>query len=123
MSERQHLTRIRIWLGLFVAGLLIAGITAFPLEWEASMVSRWLHGSGAWAGTAFPALRAWLDEAARGFAVSHRLYPWLAYGTDWLAFGHITIAVALSFGVIGISPLFLAYQHIRVLETARGGWR
>jgi hypothetical protein len=28
LSERQRLSRIRIWLGLFVAGLLIAGITA-----------------------------------------------------------------------------------------------
>jgi hypothetical protein len=169
MSERQRLSRIRVWLCLFVAGLLVAGITAFPLEWESRILSQWLHGSGAWAGDAFPQIRSWIDQARQGFAVSYRRYPWLAYGTDWLAFGHITIAVAfagpirdpvrnkwvvqfgmiacvlviplaaicgplrgiplfwmpidMSFGVVGIVPLILAYRHIRVLEAsiARSG--
>jgi hypothetical protein len=96
MSERQRLSRIRVWLCLFVAGLLVAGITAFPLEWETRVLSQWLHGSGAWAGDAFPQMRAWIDQARQGFAVSYHRYPWLAYGTDWLAFGHITIAVAFA---------------------------
>ena len=163
MSERQRLSRIRVWLGLFVAGLLIAGVTAFPLEWESRILSQWLHGPGAWAADAFPPARAWIDHVRQGFAVSYHRYPWLAYGTDWLAFGHITIAVAfvgpirdpvrnkwvvqfgmiacvlviplaaicgplrgiplfwmpidMSFGVVGIVPLILAYRHIRVLEA------
>jgi hypothetical protein len=166
VSERQRLSRIRIWLGLFVAGLLIAGITAFPLQWESRVLSQWLHGSGAWAGDFFPPMRAWIDQVRRGFAVSYRSYPWIAYGTDWLAFGHITIAVAfagpirdpvrnkwvvqfgmiacvlviplaaicgplrgiplfwmpidMSFGIVGIVPLLLAYRHIRVLEAGIG---
>jgi hypothetical protein len=96
MSERQRLSRIRIWLWLFVAGLLLAGITAFPLEWESRMLSQWLHGSGTWAGDAFPAMRAWISQVRYGLAVSYHRYPWLAYGTHWLAFGHITIAVAFA---------------------------
>ena len=96
MSERQRLSRIRVWLCLFVAGLLVAGITAFPLGWESRVLSQWLHGSGAWFGDAFPQVRAWIDQASQGFAVSYHRYPWLAYGTDWLAFGHITIAVAFA---------------------------
>jgi hypothetical protein len=164
MSERQRLSRIRIWLWLFVAGLLLAGITAFPLEWESRILSQWLRGSGGWAGDAFPAMHVWIDQVRYGLAVSYHRYPWLAYGTDWLAFGHITIAVAfagpirdpvrnkwvvqfgmiscvmviplaaicgplrsiplfwmpidMSFGVIGIVPLILAYRHIRVLEAS-----
>lgn len=94
LTERQRLARVRVWLGLFVAGLLVAGITAFPLGWETRLASQWLHGPLAPAGNAFPPLRAWIDEAARGFAVSYGRYPWLAYGTDWLAFGHLTIAVS-----------------------------
>lgn len=69
---------------------------AFPLEWESRILSQWLHGSGAWAGDAFPPMRAWIDQVRNGFAVSYHRYPWLAYGTDWLAFGHITIAVAFA---------------------------
>jgi len=96
LSERQRLSRIRMWLGLFVAGLLLAGITAIPLEWETRVLSQWLHGRGGWAGDAFPPLRAWIDQVRYGLAVSYRRYPWLAYGTDWLAFGHITIAIAFA---------------------------
>ena len=164
MGERQRLVHIRFLLGLFVAGLLVAGITACPLGWETRVLDVWLHGSGAWAGDAFPALRVWIDQARDGFAVSYARYPWLAYGTDWLAFGHITIAVAfigplrdpvrnkwvvqfgmiacalvlplaavcgplrgiplwwmpidMSFGVVGVVPLLLAYRHIRALEAA-----
>jgi hypothetical protein len=163
LSEQQRMSRIRMWLGLFMAGLLLAGITAFPLEWETRAASQWLHGSGGWAGDAFPSLRAWIDQVRYGLAISYRRYPWLAYGTDWLAFGHITIAIAfagpmrdpvrnkwvvqfgmiacglvipmaaicgplraippfwmpvdMSFGVVGIVPLMLAYRHIRVLEA------
>jgi hypothetical protein len=96
MSERQRLSRIRAWLWLFVAGLLLAGVTAFPLEWESRVLSQWLHGSGSWAGDAFPAMRGWIDQVRYGLAVSYDRYPWLAYGTDWLAFGHITIAMAFA---------------------------
>ena len=165
MSERQRLSRIRIWLCLFAAGLLLAGITAFPLDPESRMLSQWLHGSGAWVGDSFPAIRAWIDQVRYGLAISYHRYPWLAYGTDWLAFGHITICIAfagpvcnpvrnkwvvqfgmiacvlviplaaicgplrgiplswmaidMSFGVIGLVPLILAYRHIRVLEASR----
>ena len=96
MSERQRLSRIRTWLCLFASGLLLVGMTAVPLEWESRTLSQWLHGSGTWAGDAFPAMRAWIDQARYGLAASYHRYPWLAYGTDWLAFGHITIAIAFA---------------------------
>jgi len=96
MSDWQRLLRIRVWLCLFVAGLLLAGITAFPLAWESRMLSQWLHGSGTWAADSFPAMRAWIDQVRYGLSASYHRYPWLAYGTDWLAFAHITIAIAFA---------------------------
>ncbi|MBO0834882.1 MAG: hypothetical protein J2P28_05090, partial [Actinobacteria bacterium] len=96
MSEQQRLARVRICLSVFVAGLVLAGVTAFPLEWETRMLSQWLHGSGTWAGDSLPAMRAWIDEARYGLAISYHRYPWLAYGTDWLAFGHLTTAIVFA---------------------------
>jgi hypothetical protein len=34
MTKNDHLRRIRFWLGLFIAGLVISGVTAFPLQTE-----------------------------------------------------------------------------------------
>ena len=41
-----------------------------------------------------PGLLAWLNRVHEGLAVNNRAYPFLAYGTDWLAFAHLVIAVA-----------------------------
>jgi hypothetical protein len=94
MTAEQRLRRIRVWLVLFMCGLVVAGVTAFPLAFESRVLADWLRGSGGWAARAFPAMAAWLERAHQGFAVSYARYPFLAYGTDWLGFGHLMIAVA-----------------------------
>lgn len=78
--------RIRFWLILFIIGLALSGLTAFPLEWEVGLLHRWITGPGALAG--------WIDTVYEGLRVSYGLYPFLAYGTDWLAFAHLVIAIA-----------------------------
>jgi hypothetical protein len=35
----------------------------------------------------------WIDHVHEGITRTDREYPFLAYGTDWLAFGHLAIAV------------------------------
>jgi hypothetical protein len=96
MNRQRRLRSIRIWLSLFTAGLVIAGLTAFPLEYETRLMTQWLHGSGSGLAHHVPRLVAWLDLAHQGLADSGDRYPFLAYGTDWLAFGHLTIAVAFA---------------------------
>ena len=89
LRPAHPLTRVRVWLVLFIVGLVLSGVTAFPF---------------------------------------------MAYGTDWLAFAHLVIAVAfwgplrgipwwwqiidMSFGVVGIIPLFFAYRAVRALAAA-----
>jgi hypothetical protein len=94
MSRQQRLRRIRFWLAAFTAGLVVAGLTAFPLEYETRVITDWLAGPGAGVARHFPAMAAWLRYAHQGLAASYSKYPFLAYGTDWLAFGHLMIAVA-----------------------------
>jgi hypothetical protein len=73
-----------------------AGLTAFPLEYETRLAVSWLHGLGRWVAAGFPAHAAWLELAHRGLAASYARYPFLGYGTDWLGFAHLTIAVAFA---------------------------
>ena len=75
------LTRVRLWLVVFVAGLVVSGVTAFPLEAETRLLARVLDGD-------------WFDRVHEAVAHTNDDYPFMAYGTDWLAFAHLVIAVA-----------------------------
>ncbi len=101
--------RIRLWLIVFVVGLLISGVTAFPLVWEVNVLRGWV-GSGSALGAALPALGAWVDVVATGLNDVLARYPFLFYGTDWLAFAHIVIAVAF------IGPLRDPVRNVWVVE-------
>jgi hypothetical protein len=79
------LGKIRFWLGLFVVGLVVSGLTAFPLEWESGVL---LH-------LPMPDFAAaWLTRVHTGLVETSDRYPFLSYGTDWLAFAHLVIATA-----------------------------
>jgi hypothetical protein len=72
-----------------VVGLVLSGVTAFPLD----------HGSAALVrvADALPApgfVLDWLHTVRLGIAQTWARYPFIAYGTDWLAFAHLTIAAA-----------------------------
>jgi hypothetical protein len=88
-------SRIRLWLGLFIGGLIASGVTAFPLTWEAGLLREWL-GPGTAVGTWLPALAEWIERVATGLAETDVRHPFLAYGTDWLAFAHIVIGIAFT---------------------------
>ncbi|GAA1742553.1 hypothetical protein [Luedemannella helvata] len=79
--------RVRFWLIVFVVGLVVSGVTAFPLAWEAGVLARALHAVD---GAPAP-LVVWIDQVHAALVDAP---PFLAYGTDWLAFAHLVIAVA-----------------------------
>ncbi|MFP3989959.1 hypothetical protein U9R90_21305 [Streptomyces sp. E11-3] len=131
MSERRALLRrIRVWLVIFIVGLVLSGLTAFPLVTEL----RWAHDAlTSWAAPvadAFPGLLEWIERVRNGLDATESQYPFMLYGTDWLAFAHLVIAVAfygpyrdpvrniwvIEFGMIacaGIIPLALICGPIR----------
>lgn len=128
-TPSQRLRNIRLWLVLFIIGVVLSGITAFPLERETSILNQIFHVSAA-PLSGEPALHAWLRRVHDGIVNTDRAYPFMAYGTDWLAFAHLVIAIAfigplidpirnkwvLQFGVIacaGVIPLALIAGPIR----------
>jgi hypothetical protein len=93
MEREQVLRRwVRILTWVFIAGLVISGATAIPLERELDMLAR-MPGVGDGA-TATSGLATWILTVRGGLHATYAAYPWTAYGTDWLAFGHFVIAVA-----------------------------
>lgn len=83
---------IRIWVVVFIACLVLSGLTAFPLETELRFGSTVVHATPVadW----MPQLTEWIDRVLAGLIATNDNYPFLAYGTDWLAFAHLVIAVA-----------------------------
>jgi hypothetical protein len=90
----RDLARVRFWLILFVVGLLVSGVTAFPLEPESRLLVNVLHSDWSPAPEHLPGLVDWLDRVNDGLVHTNREYPFIAYGTDWLGFAHLVIAVA-----------------------------
>ncbi|MEW2157657.1 hypothetical protein AB0950_20615 [Streptomyces sp. NPDC007189] len=129
MSDRAALLKgIRVWLVSFVVCLALSGATAFPLVHEL----RWTESALRWFSVPdhLPGLMAWISRVREGLDTADADYPFLLYGTDWLAFAHLVIAVAfygpyrdpvrnvwvVEFGMIacaGIVPLALVCGPIR----------
>jgi hypothetical protein len=163
MNDRAALLKgIRAWLVLFVVLLVLSGATAFPLVHELRWTEDVLRSLSV--PHYLPTLMDWIVRVRQGLDTADTDYPFLLYGTDWLAFAHLVIAVAfygpyrdpvrniwvvefgmiacagivplalicgpirgipfwwtvidMSFGVIGIVPLYVVRKKIRRLEAA-----
>ena len=81
--------RIRAVLAIFVAGLVFSGLTAFPLETEIRALDAMIPSCCAGGGFA-----VWIARVREGLVETNAKFPFIAYGTDWLAFAHLVIAVA-----------------------------
>lgn len=87
------LTRIRWTLGFFMAALVVSGLTAFPLQWELDLLARWLGAGDMALPSQYTGLLYWIVTVRNGLRATYAAYPFIAYGTDWLAFAHIVLAV------------------------------
>jgi hypothetical protein len=128
-----ELRTIRIWLTIFIIGLVLSGVTAFPLVHETAWLAHILQ--------AHPVLPAgiilWIDRVQAALADQSAHYPFLAYGTDWLAFAHLVLAVAfagalrdpvrnkwmLQFGIIACAAVPLLALIAGPIRGIPFGWR
>ena len=93
IPERQVIFRYRCSLVIFIVGLVLSGLTVFPLFHELETLAQML-GVGAAAGPdGHTGLAFWILTVRNGLREMHSRFPWIAYGTDWLAFGHLAIAL------------------------------
>lgn len=93
MTAATATKRFRIAIAAFIAALLVSGVTAFPLLTEMRLLTSWLGLGDALSPSGHTGLAYWLLTVKCGLEDMYMRYPWIAYGTDWLAFGHIAIAL------------------------------
>lgn len=154
-SKHAIMRRIRFNIALVIVALAVSGITAYPLFSEIGLMNRHLNE--------FPGLvQPWLNSVYLAMNDVNTHHPFLNYGTDWLAFAHLMLAVLFAgpfkhpvqnkwviqfgllacllvipealiaghirgvpwfwqladccFGIIGIIPMYLAYEGVLRLE-------
>ena len=138
--ESKLIRRIRAWTLLFIIGLVVSGATAIPLETELNWLVRW-SGAEQFADASrsapAPGWADWLLRVCDALREVNTKFPFLSYGTDWLAFGHFVIAVAfvgllrdpvrnrwlIDFGLIACA---MVIPYALVMGGIRGipfGWR
>jgi len=109
MEAQRLRKRTRAFLVFFVVALVASGVTAFPIKWEADLLVQWM-GPGTFVEDLWPALAEWIGYVHQGITTVHGEYPFLFYGTDWLAFAHIVIAIAF------VGPLRDPVRNVWVVE-------
>ena len=79
----KSITKIRMVIVFFIISLILSGITAFPLQTEVKWMQQHMN--------LIPeCFHTWLQYVIE---VVSNANPILLYGTDWLAFAHIVIAL------------------------------
>lgn len=91
--NKTHIIKQIKWLTiLFIIALIISGITAIPMAAELSLLEKYPN--------LFPsAFNNWIIKVHDGIVATNQAYPFIAYGTDWLAYAHVMIAI-LFIGVL-----------------------
>ena len=93
MTAQVLRKRVRYLLVFFVVSLVISGLTAVPLKLEITILQNTI-GEGTPMEQWWPALAHWISFVYQGLMEMYQKYPFIFYGTDWLAFAHVVIAVA-----------------------------
>jgi hypothetical protein len=102
-TENKIRRRIKFLIVLFMIGIVGSGVTAFTIESQLAIAYQNI--------ALFPEfMRNWLTNVYLAVKTTNETFPYLSYGTDWLAFAHIVIAVAF------IGPLRDPVKNIWVIE-------
>ena len=131
MNQDQKLKWIKRLTWFFIIGLFLSGATAIPLKTELDVAAKLLGGTDLVHEAASTGLTHWILKVREALRNTYFLYPFMAYGTDWLAFGHFVIALAFvgplrdpvrnrwlyQFGLIAC---VLVIPYAMILGAARG---
>ncbi len=96
------ITKIKLCIWIIIIGLALSGITAFPLESELAILRAHLSPNST--------MGNWINTIYQAIKTTNTQFPWLSYGTDWLAFAHLVIAVVF------IGPLRDPVRNIWVIH-------
>lgn len=137
-TSTASIQTFRVLMLVVIAGLVLSGVTAFPLLYELELLATTIGSPPETSTHPWHGLQAWIQQVRDGLRDTYPQYPWIAYGTDWLAFGHLVIAlffvgpviwprrdhratlIAGLIACVGVIPLAFIAGEIRGIPW---GWR
>jgi hypothetical protein len=96
---------IKFLIIVFLIGLVFSGLTAFPIRTQLEIAHGVIQNEN-WKNE----FTVWIEKVYSGVSETNKKYPFIAYGTDWLAFAHLVIALAF------IGPLRDPVRNIWVVQ-------
>jgi hypothetical protein len=81
----KEIKTTRSWLQFFILALFISGVTAMPIEQELTYIIVHFPFEGT--------IKGFLEQVLLGIKHTSQDYPFLFYGSDWLAFAHFVLAI------------------------------
>jgi hypothetical protein len=96
-------SRVRLCIWIIIIGLFISGVTAFPIETELAFFVKHQPDTSS-------TLTNWLNKVYMAVKDTNTRYPFISYGTDWLAFAHVMLAILF------IGPLVDPVRNIWVVQ-------
>jgi hypothetical protein len=94
LPEQKLRRRVQTCAWIVIIGLIVGGTTALPLQYELDLLARMFHAADLSPAQAPSALVKWILIVRDALHETYAKYPFIGYGTDWLAFGHFVIAIA-----------------------------
>ncbi len=104
-TVQRQIRDIRLLLLVFVAALALSGLTAFPIQAQLEVAHEYIQKH-----SIQNSLSRWLETVYAGVKETNLNYPFIAYGTDWLAFAHLVLAVAF------VGPLRDPIKNVWVIQ-------
>jgi hypothetical protein len=104
-SDQSSLEQIKRNLVLFILGLVLSGLTAFPIESQLRLAHLTIDYFK-WDNF----VSQWVEQVYIGVKETNARFPFISYGTDWLAFAHLVIGIAF------IGPVKDPVRNIWVIE-------
>jgi hypothetical protein len=130
VDVKRELLRLRFILAAFATALILSGVTAiFPLEGLRLLGP--FYSPGSVLHQVWPDLANWLSLVRTALEQTYAAYPFLAYGYDWLAFGHFIIAIPFVLAIrdpirnswvvpFGLAACLLVLPHALLFGAIRG---
>lgn len=109
VRDQRTRNEIKLWLLFYIVAILFSGITAFYIHSGSQAIAAYIEAHPFVSGLA-PDTTAWFIQVTAGIDFMDQHHSFIFYGTDWLAYAHIMIAILF------IGPIIDPVKNIWVIH-------